>query len=351
MSEETKPSLLKKVLSIRWNPFRSRVVTFLVVAIVIAFAASAGFVAWYLHTPNTQKESAQLIIAPGSSVKSIAYQMDQKQIIQYPELFSLLVRFFEQGNNMKAGEYMFDAAVTPIEVLRKVVEGETVVHQLTIAEGLMTSQIVKLISDIDILTGDVPEGIKEGALLPETYSYQYGDSRASLIKRMQDAMDKALAEAWESKQEKLPIRNINEVLVLASIIEKETGVAEERRKVSGVFINRLRKGMRLQTDPTVIYSITEGKYVLERALRTKDLSFPSPYNTYQNSGLPPGPIANPGKKSILAAVNPEATSALYFVADGTGGHAFANTLVEHNRNVAKWRRVQRQQRLKNGNIR
>ncbi len=190
-------------------------------------------------------------------------------------------------------------------------------------------------------TGPVPP---EGSLLPETYHYSWNDDRAALVERMQTGMEVVLAELWPERAEGLPINTPEEAVILASIVEKETGVAEERPLVASVFVNRLKRGMRLQSDPTVVYGLTNGQRPLGRTLTFRDLDRPSPYNTYTNGGLPPGPIANPGRAALEAVLHPAESRYLYFVADGTGGHAFAKTLVEHNRNVAKWRKIQRQQR-------
>lgn len=205
----------------------------------------------------------------------------------------------------------------------------------------MTSQILALVDSNELLIGKMPTGLKEGELLPETYDIRWGDTKAEVITRMQKAMKDTLVKAWESRVDNLPFSTPQEALILASVIEKETAVPEERRRIAGVFFNRLRRNMRLQTDPTVIYALTKGKYVLERPLSKKDLAIDSPYNTYTHAGLPPAPIANPGRDAIFAAVSPMMTGELYFVADGSGGHAFSNTLDEHVRNVREWRKIQK----------
>jgi len=207
-------------------------------------------------------------------------------------------------------------------------------YRIAVAEGVTSWQVV------DVLAGEVEEIPAEGSLAPDSYEVRDGDSRASVIARMRDAQDVILAAAWESRQDGLPLDSPYEALILASIIEKETGIAEERRQVSSVFINRLNQRMRLQTDPTVIYGITKGEGILGRGLRQSELRAQTPWNTYVIAGLPPTPIANPGRASIEAAVNPDGTEYIFFVADGTGGHAFAKTLTEHNRNVARWREIE-----------
>lgn len=213
-------------------------------------------------------------------------------------------------------------------------------YRIAVAEGVTSWQVVNALTAVDVLTGEVKEIPAEGSLAPDSYEVRDGDSRASVIARMRDAQDVILAAAWESRQEGLPLDSPEEALILASIIEKETGIAAERRQVASVFVNRLNQGMRLQTDPTVIYGITQGEGVLGRGLRQSELRAETPWNTYVIAGLPPTPIANPGRASIEAAVNPDNTDYIFFVADGTGGHAFATTLQEHNRNVARWREIE-----------
>jgi UPF0755 protein len=215
-----------------------------------------------------------------------------------------------------------------------------VVRQVVVPEGLTSWQVVELLKAREELVGEVAEIPEEGMLAPAGYDFQRGDDRQAMLDRMRRTQEEILAAAWASRDPELPIRSPEELLVLASIVEKETGVAEERGRVAGVFVNRLRRGMRLQTDPTVIYGITKGEGVLGRGLRASELAAATPWNTYVTEGLPPTPIANPGRAAIEAAARPEATEDLYFVADGTGGHAFAQTLEEHNANVVIWRRLE-----------
>lgn len=217
-----------------------------------------------------------------------------------------------------------------------------VAYRLTIAEGVTSWNIVNALKGADFLTGELPEEIPaEGTLAPDTYEVTKGSSRADVIRRMTDAQQFILAEAWATKDEDLPYDTVEEALIMASIIEKETGVSGERGKVASVFVNRLRRGIRLQTDPTVIYGITQGQGSLGRGLRRSELRRATPWNTYVIDGMPPTPIANPGRAAIEAALNPDETPFIFFVADGTGGHAFAVTLAEHNANVAKWREIER----------
>jgi len=220
------------------------------------------------------------------------------------------------------------------------IEGKSIEHKVTIAEGLTVAEIYKVLEETPLLEGDLPPPPSEGSLLPETYSYLRGENRATLVERMQKDMDSTLTELWENRAPNIAIDTKEEALILASIVEKETGVASERSHVAAVFHNRLRKGMKLQSDPTVIYAITLGKEKLDRPLSKSDLGTDSPYNTYQVTGLPPGPIANPGRAALEATLKPDDSDDLYFVANGSGGHAFAKTLEEHNKNVAEWRKIQ-----------
>jgi UPF0755 protein len=220
--------------------------------------------------------------------------------------------------------------------------GVPITYRVSVPEGLTSWQIVQGLLQADFLTGDLPDIPAEGSLAPNTFDVRRGADRQGILDDMQDAQQDILAEAWANRQDGLPLNSPAEALILASIIEKETSVADERRLVSGVFINRLNRGMRLQTDPTVIYGVTEGRGILGRGLRRSELDRETPWNTYVITGLPPTPIANPGRAAIEAAVNPENTDYIFFVADGTGGHAFAATLDEHNRNVAEWRRIEAQ---------
>lgn len=230
----------------------------------------------------------------------------------------------------------------PAEYTRVRQENDTR-YRIALAEGVTSWQVVEELKALDVLDGDVAELPEEGSLAPDSYEVRAGSKLAAVIAEMQSRQKAILAEAWANRADDLPFDTPEEMLVLASIIEKETGVAEERGKVASVFVNRLNEGMRLQTDPTVIYGITKGQGVLGRGLRQSELRRETPYNTYVINGLPPGPIANPGAAAIRAAVNPEDTDFLFFVADGTGGHAFARTLAEHNANVAKWRQIEAQQ--------
>ena len=220
--------------------------------------------------------------------------------------------------------------------MQKIAKGDVFYRKITLPEGLTNAEIAQILNENPYLSGELALGDKQGLILPETYTFPFGTARQKIVAEAQADMQKTLDEAWNARDLNLPIKNKKELLILASIIEKETGIVDERPLVASVFLNRLRKGMRLQTDPTVIYAITEGETSFGRSLKKKDLKIDSPYNTYLNYGLPPGPICNPGREAIMAAAHPAESDYLYFVADGKGGHRFAKSLSEHNRNVKTW---------------
>ncbi|HEY0832786.1 MAG TPA: endolytic transglycosylase MltG [Azospirillum sp.] len=313
---------------------------------LLASALLAAAVLWgalRVVAPGPLGEPRTVVIPRGSSLETIATTLADAGIVESPWLFLFDVKLSGAGRDLKAGEYAFTPGISADGVVSMMRQGKTVVRRLTVPEGLTSAQIVALLEKEPALTGDVGERPKDGSLLPETYHFSFGDGRDGLLDRMRVAMEQTLADAWKRRDQDLPLRTPEEAVTLASIVEKETGVAAERARVAGVYVNRLRTGMRMQSDPTVIYALTQGSGELGRALTRNDLKTESPYNTYYAAGLPPGPIANPGKASILAALKPERHDYLYFVADGTGGHAFAKTLPDHNRNVARWRDVQRRQ--------
>ena len=290
------------------------------------------------------KSTVSVVIPGGASINNIAKLLARIQIISQPIVFIIAARTVASDKALRAGEFNFPAAVTPREVLDILQNGETVVRRLTVAEGLSTSEILERLSKTEGLSGAITSRPAEGEILPETYHFSFGDSRDDIILRMRQAMKDALLELWPRRAADLPINTIEEALILASIVEKETGRADERARVAGVFINRLHKIMKLQSDPTVIYGLTRGIAPLGRPLSGKDLAQENPYNTYVVRALPPGPISNPGRAAIEAVLNPAATGELYFVADGKGGHVFSRTLAEHNRNVSRWRKLMRQRK-------
>lgn len=320
----------------------------LIILIGAAGAIAAGW-AWQRFTgPGPLAEERTLVVARGAGVNAIAAQLAEQGVLPDPWTFRLGVRLFAEGRPLKAGEYRFPAHASPRAVMDLLISGEVVQRQVTVPEGLTSHQVVGLLTGVEGLTGEIASTPPEGSLLPETYSYTLGEERAALIERMRAAMRETVSELWAKRAAELPLASPEEAVTLAAVVEKETGLAAERGRVAAVFVNRLKRGMPLQSDPTVIYALTGGKAasvangegVLGRKLTRADLDTDHPYNTYRVPGLPPGPIANPGRASLEAVLNPPATKELYFVADGTGGHAFASTLEEHNRNVAKWRKLQ-----------
>ncbi|MGH1456417.1 MAG: endolytic transglycosylase MltG [Alphaproteobacteria bacterium] len=294
--------------------------------------------------------SIEVTIPSGSHIGGIAEILMYESVIDQPMIFTIAGRMTGQATRLKAGEYEIPAQASMQEILDLFESGKVILRQITIREGLTNWEIKQILLGNDELakTDDLPLKA-EGMYLPETYSYQKGDSAVDIMNRMSIALEETLNAEWENRVPDLPLKTKEEALVLASIIEKETAVPSERRKVAGVFINRLKRGIPLQTDPTVIYALTlgehknEGQGPLGRRLLKKDLEIDSPYNTYKYAGLPPTPIANAGKASIEAALNPEEHNYIYFVADGSGGHAFGKTLAEHNANVAKWRKIRKSQ--------
>lgn len=314
-------------------------------AFVLVLVSIAGAYLWLqkaVEQPGPSTQATRVIVERGSGLQQIAWQLKREGVIEHPRLFQLLAEWRDATKSLKAGEYLFPAGASLEAALDRIARGDTEVHFVTFAEGLTTKTMLDLLAAKEGLTGEVPDDVAEGSLLPSTYDYQYGTARRAIVERMQRAMRQALARAWDTREPDLPLKSETELLTLASIVEKETGLSGERAEVAGVFINRLRRGMKLQSDPTTIYAVTSGETVLGRGLRRSELALAHPYNTYHIAGLPPGPIANPGEAALMAAAQPAETDALYFVADGSGGHAFARTLEEHNRNVARWRAIERE---------
>lgn len=282
-------------------------------------------------------DSVTVIVPKGATSGTVARLLAQAGVIDKPWLFRVVGRLNGLDKRIRAGEYEFMPRMSLSETLQKVTSGEVYYRKITFAEGMTVAQFVALLEENPVLSGEINEPVKEGELLPETYSFTYGDSRDSIIVRAKREMVKVLTEEWEKRAAGLPLKSPQELLILASVVEKETGVEAERPQVASVFVNRLRKGMKLQTDPTVIYALTKGERELGRPLLKKDLGTDSPYNTYKYYGLPPAPICNPGTEAIRAAAHPADTDYLYFVASGDGGHNFAKSLSDHNRNVKVWR--------------
>jgi len=378
-----------------WRHIASNVITLLV---VLAFLLG-GVILWGQAQYTAQgplEEPICLRVPPGTTMRGVSRDLEREGAVTSGAIFRVGADYSGREEDLKAGSWLIPEGASMSEITDLITRGgastcgtevvwrvgvtetEAVVRELdpadarfverarfdpasedarpavydtmrdradtryriTFAEGITSWQAVEGLKTVDMLTGEVADLPPEGSLAPDSYEVRAGDTRASVIARMQEAQEAVLADAWEGRADGLPLDSAEEALILASIIEKETGVAGERRQVASVFVNRLRRGMRLQTDPTVIYGITRGRGVLGRGIRQSELRAETPWNTYVIDGLPPTPIANPGRASIAAAVDPDATDYVYFVADGSGGHAFAETLAEHNRNVARWREIE-----------
>lgn len=298
---------------------------------------------FYTGIPGPAVADTIVVVEPGSGTRSIAQDFYSKGLIDHPYAFMAAVQMRGARGRLKAGEYMIPAHASLTQIVDLIASGKVYQHLLTIPEGLTSTEVVTLLNTAPSMTGTIEQVPPEGTLLPDTYAYVLNDSRASKLARMQGAMTNLLDKLWEARPADFPLKTKEEALVLASIVEKETGVKSERARVAGVFFNRIALAMPLQSDPTVIYAITQGKSRLDRQLYLKDLAVDSPYNTYKNVTLPPTPICNPGRAAIEAVFKPEKHDYLFFVADGTGGHAFGKTLDQHNANVARWRALNRKQ--------
>jgi len=326
---------------------------FLVVALAILVIGigAAGIGGWWAERhwtePGARAGAVTVAIPRGAGLERITRILDDAGLFSHPFdrlLFPTVVKATGRAADLKAGEYAVPAAASLEAIADMLATGKGIVqYPVTVPEGLTSAEVLDLVAGVETLSGPLPAVPDEGRLLPETYATIRDEERATLVARMATALDTALAEAWAERAGDLPFDTPEEALVLASIIEKETAVPEERARVAAVFVNRLRRGMPLQSDPTVIYGLAPETGDLGRPLRRSDLKTDHAWNTYVHPGLPPTPIANAGRAAIEAAVNPAQTEELFFVADGTGGHAFAETLREHNRNVAAWRRFLREQ--------
>jgi len=296
-----------------------------------------------LASEGPLEKTKNVLIPRGAGPSIMAKVLQEEGVISHPRLFRIALMVDPTPKPIKAGEYEMPAHISMAGLVELLQSGKLVQRRLTIPEGTTTAEIIDLVRKTDALSGDVTVDVKEGDLLPETYFYSRGDTRDGVLLRMKEAMEKTLDEAWRKRAPGLPYASKRDALILGSIIEKETSVSAERTRVAAVYVNRLRIRMRLESDPTTIYGVTNGKGMQGRELTRADLQSSSPYNTYVVAGLPPGPICNPGRASILAALAPAPRDrSLYFVADGQGGHAFAANIYEHNRNVARWREIQRQ---------
>lgn len=377
-----------------WRHVVSNVLT---LAIVVLFLVG-GVILWGANSYSAKgplETAICLQVESGSSMRRVSSELAEKGAILSPSIFRMGADYSDKTSKLKAGSFLIDSGASMEEIVDVVTRGgrntcgtrvvyrigvtrsfvqvseldpstsemvelarfnpaqdeapqeyidkkaaQDTQFQIALAEGVTSWTIVEALKNIDLLEGEVAEIPDEGSLAPDTYEITSGQDRTSVLERMATRQARILDEAWASRAEGLPLETPEEALILASIVEKETGVAEERRQVASVFINRLNRGMPLQTDPTVIYGITKGQGTLGRGLRRSELRAETPWNTYVIEALPPTPIANPGRASIEAALNPDSTPYIFFVADGTGGHAFAETLEEHKRNVAVWRQIE-----------
>jgi UPF0755 protein len=314
------------------------------VALFVTLMGGALFLGHEILVAKGPLDQAKHVVIPrGAGPATMAKVLRDEGVISHPQLFRVALMIDPTPKPIKAGEYEVPAHTSMQALVELLQSGKVVQRRLTVPEGLTTAEIVELVRKTEALSGEITLDLKEGDLLPETYFYSRDDTRDGLLLRMKETMDKALDEAWRKRAAGLPLANRREALVLASIIEKETAVPAERAKVAAVYLNRLRLKMKLESDPTTIYGLTGGKGSFNRELTRADLQSTSPYNTYIATGLPPGPICNPGRASIVAATNPSPRDrSLYFVADGQGGHVFSTSVYEHNRNVARWKDIQRQ---------
>lgn len=315
----------------------------LTLALVLAVGVLLGVVLLtrQAHEPGPLSSDKVVVIPRNTGTSEIAEILRREGVISQPFLFEVYALLNRQRGALKAGEFAFKARTSIDSAISTLVEGRAILHTFTVPEGLTTEQIVARMAENEILTGDVTQMPREGALLPDTYKFERGTSRQQLITLMQTKQRETLNQIWQRRAQDLPIKTPQELVILASIVEKETGRADERTRVAGVFINRLNRKMRLQSDPTIVYGLVGGKGTLGRGILRSEIDKPTPYNTYTIDGLPPGPIANPGRAAMEAVANPSRTRDLFFVADGTGGHAFAETYEQHQRNVARWRQIER----------
>src|SRR6202167_715742 len=329
------------------NPFvviGNAIITFILV-VMVAVGGTYIYGKQKIEAPGPLQEDKVVNIPARAGVTDIADILQREGVIDnnrwafIGSVFALKAR-----SELKPGEYQFQKNASLRDVIGTIVEGKVVQHSVTIPEGLTSEQIVARLSENDIFAGTVREIPREGTLLPETYKFPRGTTRDQVIQRMQQTQKRVLAEIWERRNPDIPIKTPEQLTTLASIVEKETGKADERSRVASVFVNRLRQKIKLQSDPTIIYGLVGGKGTLGRPIKRSEIQQPSPYNTYVVDGLPPGPIANPGRASLEAAANPARTRDLFFVADGTGGHAFTETYDQHQKNVAKLRVIETDQK-------
>lgn len=313
------------------------------VFVVLALAVAAYFSRASFYAEGELDKARTVTIETGAGLTAIANKLESAGVINNNLVFRLGVRASEAAGSLKPGEYAFKPKMSMYEVMETIRSGKGVVYKVSIPEGLTSYQIFERIAQNDILVGDMPAVLPaEGSLMPDTYPFQRGTKRSEILDLMKRSQMQFLQEVWSRRIDGLPVKTPSELVILASIVEKETGKADERPHVASVFINRLNKGMKLQSDPTIIYGIFGGKgKPKERPIYKSDIEKPTPYNTYTISALPPGPISNPGRASLEAVANPSRTDDIFFVASGNGGHIFAKTLKEHNANVKRWRDIEK----------
>ena len=308
-----------------------------VLGIIVAGVVEWSGAAWNEPGPRAASGGQTVVlIQPHTSVHDIAGQLKDAHLLNYGLIFEFDLRLHGLNNQVKAGEYAVPAKASMAAIAAILMSGKSIQHKLTAAEGLTSGMIYKLVADEPALMGDAGAEPAEGTLLPETYLFTHGTTRAEILARMRKAQQKFLAEHWPARAADLPFQSMEQAVTLASIVEKETSLPEERRHIAAVFVNRLKAGMKLESDPTIIYGITKG-YPLGRPIRESEIHAATPWNTYVIAGLPPSPISNPGKDSLAAVLGPEDSKDLYFVATGRGGHVFAATMAEHQRNVIAYR--------------
>lgn len=324
-----------------WPAFSAFLIVLLILFTAVGSAVYFGHREFYARGPL--RETRILTVKGGN--QTVAETLQREGVIDQALVFVIGLHVLGANDSIKAGEYAFKAGSSMKDVMDILVEGKSVLHPVTIPEGLTSEQVLAKLLANDLLNGEITAPPAEGSLLPETYMVPRGTSRQSVIDRMTAEHHKVLAQAWEMRAPNLPLKSPSELVILASIVEKETGKPDERARVAAVFVNRLRQGMKLQSDPTIVYGIVGGKGTLGRGIRKSEISEGTPYNTYVINGLPPGPIANPGRASLFAAAKPAVVDDLFFVADGTGGHQFAKSLDDHNRNVRAWRKIEASRNL------
>lgn len=332
---------------------------FSLLAGLLLFVGAAGLVGMFAFIAETNRagpltQDATFMVERGASAAAIGEALAEEGYIRNPLLFRVATRAYARGRSLQAGEYALPAQISLREVVERMASGDALMHAITFHEGITIDAVMNIIADNEVLTGDLPEAPPEGSVLPETYHVQRGMTREALLQQMRDAHDAAVEEIWADRQDGLPITSPEELVTLASIVERETGIGEERPLVAAVFVNRLRVPMRLESDPTIIYGVcrqypnrcTDGRLInasgQRRTIRQSEIELDTGYNTYRIDRLPPTPIANPGRAALEATAHPAETNALYFVADGSGGHAFAASLAEHNANVGRWREIERE---------